>query len=67
MNNGDGEHDIQIAEMSVLKKSSPLPTDSITIKGYDFNEGINYDNLLDCYMYTGFQASHFAQAVQVSM
>lgn len=61
------ESDIQIAEMSVLKKSSPMPADSTIIKGYDFNGGIDYDALLDSYMSTGFQASHLAEAVQVSI
>lgn len=64
MDNGNCKFDVHIAEMSVLKKSSTMPADSTIIKGYDFNEGINYDALLDQYMSTGFQASHFAQAVQ---
>lgn len=67
MDNNSYESDIHIAEVSVLKKSTLIPTDSTIIKGYDFNDGINYDALLNCYMSTGFQASHFAQAVQVSM
>lgn len=67
MDNNGCESDVHIAEISVLKKSSLMPVDSTVIKGYDFNEGIDYDRLLNCYMSTGFQASHFAQAVQVSM
>lgn len=57
--------DVLSAQDCVLKKSAPVPLNSMEIKGYDFNEGINYDALLDSYISTGFQASHFAQAVQV--
>ncbi|VDK52898.1 unnamed protein product [Gongylonema pulchrum] len=59
-----GAADVASAQSCVFKKSVPLPAGSIEIKGYDFNEGIDYDSLLNSYLSTGFQASHMAQAVQ---
>jgi len=37
----------------------------IKIEGYDFNKGIDYEKILDSYISTGFQASHFAKSVQI--
>lgn len=34
------------------------------VTGYDFNQGINYDKILESYLTTGFQATNFGQAVQ---
>lgn len=33
------------------------------VSGYDFNKGINYDNILGSYLTTGFQATNFGKAV----
>ena len=35
------------------------------IKGYDFNEGVDYDKILDSYLTTGFQATHFSKAIEI--
>ncbi|VDN05611.1 unnamed protein product [Thelazia callipaeda] len=56
--------DAQQAALFVLQKSSLSLENRIEIKGYDFNKGIDYEALLNSYMSTGFQASHFAQAVE---
>ncbi|MBS3075536.1 deoxyhypusine synthase [Candidatus Pacearchaeota archaeon] len=37
----------------------------ISIKGYDFNKGVDYNKILDSYLSTGFQASHFAKAIYI--
>ncbi len=37
---------------------------SSQVSGYDFNKGINYDNILGSYLTTGFQATNFGKAVQ---
>ena len=37
----------------------------LSIKGYDFNNGTDYDKLIDSFASTGFQASHFAKAVDI--
>lgn len=39
--------------------------EGLSIKGYDFNKGVDYDKLLDSYMTTGFQATHLGKAVQI--
>jgi len=33
------------------------------VKGYDFNEGINYDKLIDSYSTMGFQATSVSLAI----
>ncbi|VUZ45593.1 unnamed protein product [Hymenolepis diminuta] len=53
-------------EDAVLRRSQQLPEGVDTkVRGYDFNEGINYESLLTSYTSIGFQATHFARAVDV--
>lgn len=35
------------------------------VKGYDFNDGLHYDRLFESYMSTGFQATHFAESINL--
>ena len=51
-------------EQIILQKSKSLEGDHEKVGGYDFNNGINYDKLLDSYAYTGFQATNFGAAVR---
>jgi deoxyhypusine synthase len=37
----------------------------ISIRGYDFNDGIDYEKIIDSYLSTGFQASHLAKAILI--
>ncbi|XP_077069726.1 deoxyhypusine synthase [Siphateles boraxobius] len=53
-----------VARDAVLKESTPLPQDMLKIKGYDFNQGVDHQALLQSFLTTGFQASSFGQAVQ---
>src|SRR3989304_3062804 len=48
---------------NVLRKSGEIAGTSV--KGYDFNKGIDYDKILDSYASTGFQATHLSKAVEV--
>jgi deoxyhypusine synthase len=48
---------------NILKKSAEI--DGVSIKGYDFNNGINYEKILDSYGSMGLQASHFAKAIEI--
>ncbi|XP_072005774.1 deoxyhypusine synthase isoform X1 [Engystomops pustulosus] len=48
----------------VLMPSRSLPEGTPQIRGYDFNQGVNYEALLQSYLTTGFQATHFGQAVR---
>ena len=51
------------ARINVFKKSEKIS--GIKIKGYDFNEGINYEKILDNYSSLGLQASNFHEAVEI--
>ncbi len=48
---------------NILRESAE--PEGISIKGYDFNEGVNYDKLIDSFSSTGFQASNFAKAEKI--
>lgn len=53
----------QIAKDAVLVASSKMPDDTPQVQGYDWNNGINYERLLDSYVNSGFQATNFGKAV----
>jgi deoxyhypusine synthase len=44
--------------------SSKEPEGS-SVKGYDFDKDLDYAKLLDSYLTTGFQATHFAKAIDI--
>lgn len=48
---------------NVLRESDEIT--GLAIKGYDFNQGIDYDKLIDSYMTTGFQATHLSKAIEI--
>lgn len=52
-----------IAQNAVLQESEKLPENTPIIKGYDWNKGLNYHDLLRSYATTGFQATNFSNAV----
>ena len=54
----------QLVKDAVLASSEPVAVDSLEIRGYDFNDGVNYHALLDSYKRTGFQATNFGKAVE---
>ncbi|XP_031778755.1 probable deoxyhypusine synthase [Nasonia vitripennis] len=63
----DSKSDHQVPESlinNVLKHSAPLPSTTPTVKGYDFNDGINYSALFRSYKHSGFQATNFGLAVE---
>lgn len=53
-----------IAKEAVLVSSSELPADTPIVSGYDWNNGIDYDRLLQSYLNSGFQATNFGKAVE---
>ncbi|EDQ91038.1 uncharacterized protein MONBRDRAFT_15470 [Monosiga brevicollis MX1] len=53
----------QLSQAAVLLRSAPMPEDAVKVKGYDFNQGIDHDALLESFARTGFQATSFGQAV----
>eukprot|EP00455_Lapot_gusevi_P044886 TRINITY_DN567_c0_g1_i3.p1 TRINITY_DN567_c0_g1~~TRINITY_DN567_c0_g1_i3.p1 ORF type:complete len:390 (+),score=120.87 TRINITY_DN567_c0_g1_i3:70-1239(+) len=52
-----------VASEAVLLASETLPDDTPVVRGYDFNQGVNYEALLKSYFTTGFQATNLALAV----
>lgn len=57
------KNDEHIARDAILKKSVDL--DGTVIKGYDFNEGVDYKKIIESYASSGFQASHFSKAIEI--
>lgn len=55
----------KIARENILRESEELDETLPTVKGYDFNEGVNYEKLLDSYATTGAQATHLAKAIEI--
>jgi deoxyhypusine synthase len=54
----------QKARENLLKKSEEIA--GAVIKGYDFNKGINYEEVLKSYKNVGFQASHLGEAIEIT-
>ena len=52
------------ARKNVLRKSQE-PSKYTKIKGYDFDKKLNYDELLESYSSSGFQATNFAKAIDI--
>lgn len=52
---------------TVFKKSESLDGESgcTKIEGYDFNRGVDYPQLLNSLLSTGFQASNLGEAIQI--
>ncbi|KAK2584440.1 hypothetical protein KPH14_006820 [Odynerus spinipes] len=53
----------QLVKEAVLVHSSPLPSGTPIVKGYDWNRGIDYHALFESYKHSGFQATNFGLAV----
>ncbi len=54
----------EIAKKNLLRESEEI--EGIAIKGYDFNKGVNYDEIVRSFSSTGFQASHLAKAIDIA-
>ena len=53
-----------IATEAVMVQSGQLPVEPVVVKGYDFNKGVNYDELFNSFKISGFQATNFGLAVE---
>lgn len=51
-----------MAKKAILKRSREI--EGKNIKGYDFNQTLNYGELIDSFQTTGFQASNLADAIK---
>ncbi|KAJ4932280.1 hypothetical protein JOQ06_010705 [Pogonophryne albipinna] len=56
--------DISNAREAVLKPSCELPEGTLKIRGYDFNQGVDLQAVMDSFITTGFQASNLGLAFQ---
>ena len=53
-----------VAAEAVLVQSVEMPADSVKVKGYDFNQGVDYHKILQSYLTSGFQATNFGLVVE---
>jgi deoxyhypusine synthase len=54
----------KIARKNLLRKSKE--TNGIAIRGYDFNKGVDFEEIVKSYGNTGFQASHLSKAIEIT-
>lgn len=54
----------KMAEENILRESDD-PENFTAIKGYDFNQGVDYSKILDSYHTTGFQATYLSKAIEI--
>lgn len=52
-----------IARKNIFRESEEI--DGAVVKGYDFNNGIDYEKLLDSFATTGGQATNFSKAIEI--
>jgi len=52
-----------LARKNILRNSEEVEGKSI--KGYNFNQGVDYDKILDNFSTTGIQASNFSEGVEI--
>jgi deoxyhypusine synthase len=62
-NRTDEKKKAKLAEQAILGKSEEVQ--GLTIGGYDFNNGVDYDKLLGSYSSIGFQATNLAKAIEI--
>ncbi|KAJ3214154.1 hypothetical protein HDU67_002014 [Dinochytrium kinnereticum] len=60
---GNDLQTVNVALNAVLVKSERMPESAVEVRGYDFNKGVDYKELLKSMAQTGFQATAFSQAV----
>jgi len=53
----------KIARKNILRKSEEIK--GIPIRGYDFDDGINYEKIIKSYSSTGAQASNLGKAIEI--
>src|SRR3989344_2237495 len=52
-----------VARKNVLRESEEIAGESV--KGYDFDKGLDYEKLIDSYATTGFQATNLSKAIEI--
>jgi deoxyhypusine synthase len=54
----------RIAKKHLLRRSQE--SKGVTVKGYDFNDGVDFSKLIDSFGSTGFQATHLNKAIAIT-
>lgn len=49
----------------MFQASVAMPADTQTVRGYDFNNGVDYSKLFRSYLTTGYQATHLGKAIEI--
>lgn len=62
------ENDKKLVEVAINNVMQPTDQESSKkfsseVKGYDLNEGVNYDKILSTFIHTGFQATNLGRAI----
>jgi deoxyhypusine synthase len=52
------------AKDNLLREAEEIK--GIRIKGYDFDNGVDYKKIINSFKSTGFQASHFSEAIEIT-
>lgn len=58
------KNDERIARENLLRESEEI--NGIKIEGYDFDKGVDYEEIAKKFKSTGFQASHLAKAIEIT-
>lgn len=53
-----------LAKDAVLQESEKMPEGTPIVKGYDWSQGLNYDEILKSFKNAGFQATNFGNACE---
>ncbi|HLG24424.1 MAG TPA: deoxyhypusine synthase [Candidatus Nanoarchaeia archaeon] len=60
----DDKNNEKTARKNLLRGSKEAKGTSV--KGYDFNDGIDYDDIIKSFAATGYQATHFSRAIDIA-
>jgi deoxyhypusine synthase len=64
--NNEQEEKSKVAEQAILKESDESEIEeNISIRGYDFNSGVDFSKLIDSFSSMGFQASQLSKAIEI--
>ena len=62
-NTQDKDKALEFLTENVYVKSVEKLEDGVPVKGYDFNKGLDYEQVFKSYINTGFQATAVGQAI----
>jgi len=62
-NKSNSNKNEKISKENLLRESEEVSGDSV--KGYNFDEGVNYEKIIDSFGTTGYQATHLSKAIGI--